>query len=139
MQAILVLVLATLLTACGAIGAPPRAVVQQAIAVQITQTQTALESQLYRQAAPATAFQIEDVKVTRRQSLAIASQPGYQIQGSYTMTLNFPERRVQKRNIAFEVYLQRQPTGKAWNLARPRPSEAELWNLQPLTDPSATS
>lgn len=113
----LAFVLATL-TACGAVVGPPHDLVERAIALQFSQTQEELMQVLAPNTAQFPPFTIKHVRVTDQKSLKIDDLRSYQLQGTYDISLDFPDRHVTKRDNPFEVYLQRQVEGKTWRLAR---------------------
>jgi hypothetical protein len=128
----LVCVLSLVLVACG--GRPKTSVVEQAIALQVAQVQQTLVQQLYRKTTPPPDVSISQVKVDQRRSLIIEGKPGYQIQGTYRLVLNFPGgRKVTEPDNAFDIYLQAEPEGQGWNLARRRPgANEEEWEIVPI-------
>jgi hypothetical protein len=127
-------ILALVLTACG--GQPKSSVVEQAIALQVSQVQQDLVGQLYRHTTVPPDFTVKRVQVEQRRSLKIEDKPGYQIQGTYTLVLNFPGHRVTQPENPFEIYLQREPQEKRWNLARLRIDNTEQsWEILPLPSP----
>ncbi len=122
MQIILVVVLASLITACSANQlTPSHQIVRQAIALQVSQTQQALSQQL-RLALPN--LTIDRVKVTRQEPLTIQNLSAYRVQGTYDYTLKLSKRTVTPKDNPFDVYLQRQREGKTWRLAQPQPQES---------------
>ncbi|MBD2460523.1 hypothetical protein H6G89_05640 [Oscillatoria sp. FACHB-1407] len=128
---VLVVMLATLLTACG-FGNIPQSLVEQAIALQLTQTQQELGQLLYTDAPQAPSSKINHIKVNHRDSLMIQGLAAYHLQGTYDVTLDFPDHHVTQRENPFEIYLQ-QTGDKTWSLARPkRETEGEDWAITAL-------
>ncbi|MBD2120555.1 hypothetical protein [Trichocoleus sp. FACHB-262] len=133
-RAILALVLVGLLTACGN-GIPGLSdrVVQQAIALQVSQTQQTLAQQLRLKKPPK--VEVKQVAIDQQDSLKIQGLPAYHLQGTYDLTLKFPSRQVTQEKNPFEVYLQQQPDQKNWKLAQLSKSDTEAestWVTEPL-------
>ncbi len=121
------------LTACSASSAALGGdIVQQAIALQVWQTQQALSQQLKLVAPDPDQIAIRHVVVTTKSPLTIQKQPAYKLQGTYDFTLTLPKRQVTQRDNAFEIYIQSQPEGKTWRLAQRERDEAgnEKWVTQ---------
>jgi len=115
------MMLVVLLTACGVAGATPAPqLVERAIALQVSQTQQALNQQLRLQPND---VKISRVKITEQTPLAIENLRGYRVRGSYTLTVKRAKRQVTQPQNFFEVYLQRQKEGKTWRLARLQPGD----------------
>jgi hypothetical protein len=107
------------LTACSAGGAALGGdIVQQAIALQVWQTQQTLSQQLQLAAPEPEQIAIRQVVVTTKSPLTIQKQSAYKLQGTYDFTLTLPKRQVTQRDNAFEIYIQSQPEGKTWRLAQ---------------------
>lgn len=115
-RTILAAILVSLLTACGLGDAPDRATVEQAIVMQVNQTQQELSQQL-RQRGEVPSAKVDRVKIESQKRMAIEDSTGYQVRGTYDVTLNARQRITQHQN-SFEVYLQRQED--SWQLARPQ-------------------
>jgi len=113
----LVLLLSLSLTACGG-QMPDRSLVEKAIALQFSQTQAELAQQLRVSSANQPSFSFSEVKIEARQPLQIDQFRGFRVEGTYELTLVYPNRSVVQRHNPFEVYLQRQAEGKTWRLAR---------------------
>jgi hypothetical protein len=113
-------------------------VVQQAIAMQVWQTQQALSQQLKLVPPEPEQIAIRHVVVTAKSPLKIEKLPAYKLQGTYDFTLTLPKRRVSQRDNAFEIYIQSQPEGKTWRLAqRDRDEDGnEQWVTQMIERPS---
>lgn len=127
MRAILAIGLVMLLTACGAPTAPTQSLVEQAIALQVHQTQQEIAQQIFRRTSPPPDASISAVKVRERRKIAIDGLTGYRVRGTYDLTLKFPKQVVTERRSPFEVYLQRQPEGKTWRLARQMGEAWQTW------------
>lgn len=114
---ILIAILAGLLAACGAVGPGPSiGVVQQAIAMQLSQTQGKLAQQLGRNQPPE--LQINRVAIATMEPLNIQDLPAFRVRGTYDMTVKLPAKKVTQRETPFEVYLQRQKQAQTWRMAR---------------------
>jgi hypothetical protein len=124
-RVIITVVMAVLLSGCNLGGSPNQALVKQAIAIQVSQTQQALTQQLYSSSSQPPEFEIGRIHITNRQPLTIQDLQSYQVQGTYDLTLKFPNRRVTQRENPFEVYLQRQIEGKTWRVAQLQPGDEE--------------
>lgn len=124
MRLILTAMLLILLTACGNMGTEPSSkLVQIAIALQIEQTQQQLSQQL---GVEFKGFDIDHVKINKREPLEIQQLPAYHLSGTYDLTLKLPRQINQKHN-PFDVYLQRQIEGKTWRLAIPQAGKDTNW------------
>lgn len=106
------------LTACSS-NVANKQLVQQAIALQLEQTQQQLSQKL---GVPLQGLEVAHVKVTQCQPIEIQSLPAYHVLGTYDLTLKLP-RKVTQHN-SFNVYLQRQPEGKTWRLLIPQKDQA---------------
>ncbi|WP_017716101.1 hypothetical protein [Kamptonema formosum] len=114
---ILIAILAGLLAACSAVGpGPSMQVVQQAIAMQLSQTQGQLAQQLGRNQPPE--LQINRVAIAKMEPLQIQQLPAFRVRGTYEMTVKLPAQKVTQRETPFEVYLQRQKQAQTWRMAR---------------------
>jgi hypothetical protein len=124
-RAIIAIVMVVLLSSCSISGSPKQILVKRAIAIQVSQTQQALTQQLYSGSSQPPEFEIDRVHITKRQPLKIQDLVSYRVQGTYDLTLKFPNRRVSQRENPFEVYLQRQIEGKTWRLVQLQPGDEE--------------
>jgi hypothetical protein len=131
LRVLLTLILAIVLTACGAGDAPKQTVVQKAIAVQFGQIQQNLGQQIYRTEAGLPTFVIDHVKVQEQKPLLIQDLKAYQVRGTYDLTLQFPDHKLTQHQNAFEVYLQQQPDDETWRLARPQADQQWVTSLIP--------
>ena len=133
-RAILAVVLVGLLTACGnGISGLSNRVVQQAIALQVSQTQQTLATQLRLKKPPK--VEVKQVAIANQESLKIQGLPAYHLQGTYDLTLKLPSRQVTQEQNPFEVYLQQQPDQKTWKLAQLSKSDTEaepVWVTEPI-------
>ena len=133
-RAILAVVLVGLLTACGnSVPGLSNRVVQQAIALQINQTQQTLATQLRLKKPPQ--VEVKQVAIANQESLKIQGLPAYHLQGTYDLTLKLPSRQVTQEKNPFEVYLQQQPDQKTWKLAQLSKSDTEadpVWVTEPI-------
>lgn len=123
------IVLAVVLSACGFVNAgPAQPLVEQAIALELSQTQQLLSQQLRLEAQP-TDVSINHVRVTEKTPLKIQNLPSYRVRGTYDLTAKLANRQVVQRQNLFEVYLQRQIEGKTWRLARLQPGgeDEPIW------------
>lgn len=121
--------LAFLLTACGTARLKPNTgLVEQAIALQLSQAQQALAQQLrLDQSADVT---VNRVAINAQMPLQIESLPSYHVTGTCDFTIKLPKRSMTERDVPFEVYLQRQSEGKTWRLATRKPGDAPTWVTQ---------
>ncbi len=115
-QAVVAIALAVLLTACGSVAPPTAQLVQQAVALELSQTQRELSQQL-RLGIP-TKVQINHLTIAEQTPLTIDHLNAFRVRGTYDYTVQYPSRQVKQRNNPFEVYLQRQREGKTWRLAK---------------------
>lgn len=125
---LIAVVLSGLLTACGG-DRPPQAVIEQAIQLQVEQTQAQLRKQLFRSGADLPVATVDRVKVKKQQSQAIDAAKGYRIEGTYSLSIDSPQQHITRRQNPFEVYLQ-QTGEEAWSLARPLPDGR--WETRPF-------
>lgn len=124
-RAIIAIVMVVLLSGCGIGAGPNQTLVKQAIAIQVSQTQQALTQQLYSSSSQTPEFEVDRVHITKRQPLKIQDLVSYRVQGTYDLTLKFPNHRVTQRENPFEVYLQRQVEGKTWRVAQLQAGDGE--------------
>jgi hypothetical protein len=123
--------LSLLLTACGTVGVKlPQDLVEQAIALQLSQTQQELSQQLRLDLQPE--IQIRRVKISEKKPLQIQELQAYQVKGTCDYTIQLPKRAITQRQAPFEVYLQRQKEGKTWRLAFIKTNENDepIWATQ---------
>jgi hypothetical protein len=123
--------LALLLTACGTMGVKlPNDLVEQAIALQLNQTQQQLNQQLRLDLQPE--IGIRRIKIAEKNPLQIQQLQAYQVKGTCDYTIKLPKRDITQRQTPFEVYLQRQKEGKTWRLAFIKTTEngEPIWATQ---------
>ncbi len=115
---IFALMFLVLLSACTAIGpGPSRSLVEEALRMQLSQTQAQLVPQLQLSAVP-------DLKVTRltisaEKPMLIEDLQGFKIEGFYDLVVNLPKQVIKQNHKFFELYVQRQKRSQTWRLARP--------------------
>uniref|UniRef100_A0A832H448 Lipoprotein n=1 Tax=Oscillatoriales cyanobacterium SpSt-402 TaxID=2282168 RepID=A0A832H448_9CYAN len=115
--------LAVLLTACGTIGLQPgKDLVEQAIALQLSQTRQELSQQL-RLDDQTTAIKVSRINIAEQAPLQIKNLSSFRIVGTCDLTVKLPKRSVTQQAVPFEVYLQRQQEGKTWRVAFPKTTE----------------
>jgi len=111
-------ILLLLLTACSPVGiAPSYQLVEQAIALQIKQTQTQLNQQLQIISPQSSITRLE---IAQQEPLTIENLPAYHLQGTYDLQVQVAEEKLTQQQRPFELYLQQQPEGKSWRLAIPK-------------------
>jgi hypothetical protein len=127
-----------LLSGCVALGAPPKMIIQQALQLQVEQTQQALSQQLQ---LPSPQIEIRKLQLGDRTALKIDDLSAYRIRGQFDLQISQGRRRQKTQQAPFEVFLQRQTEGKTWRLAVPTRSRNALeqaWQTYALplpTDP----
>lgn len=117
---ILTAILILLLSACSAATpptefAPDGEVVENAILLQLTQTEKRLSQQLN---ASYPELEIAQIQVKKLEPVYIAGLAAYHIQGTYTLKIALPRQQVTQKDNRFDIYLQRQIEGKTWRLLR---------------------
>ncbi|MDJ0701856.1 MAG: hypothetical protein QNJ46_01130 [Leptolyngbyaceae cyanobacterium MO_188.B28] len=134
------ILLAICLSACGLVGGgPPKAVVESAIALQFSQTQQEISQLLTPKGNRKSTFTVSQVKVNRQTPMAIQNAPAYRVEGTFHLKLNLRTRRVSDQTTPFEVYLQPQPDGQTWRLARPLANQKDDesgWTTYPIESPT---
>ena len=129
LQALCVLSIVVSLTACNG-SQPPRALLNEALALQIQLTQSAIASSL--DLTPMSiAPSVSRVRVEDQQSFALSDEQGLRISGRFDWQL--PGDRVQV-DSPFELFLQRGSRGQSWRLARPKggSDDRQAWLTYPL-------
>ena len=124
-----VLSIVVFLTACNG-SQPPRALLNEALALQIQLTQSAIASSL--DLTPMSiAPSVSRVRVEDQQSFALSDEQGLRISGRFDWQL--PGDRVQV-DSPFELFLQRGSRGQSWRLARPKggSDDRQAWLTYPL-------
>ena len=129
LQALCVLSIVVSLTACNG-SQPPRALLNEALALQIQLTQSAIASSLDLTPMPV-APSVSRVRVEDQESFALGDEQGLRISGRFDWQL--PGDRVQV-DSPFELFLQRGSRGQSWRLARPKggSDDRQAWLTYPL-------
>jgi hypothetical protein len=117
---ILTTILILLLTGCSAANpptefAPDGEVVENAILLQLSQTEQRLSQQLN---ASYPQLEISQIQVKKLDPVFIADLAAYHLQGTYNLKLILPRQEVMQKNNPFDIYLQRQIEGKTWRLLK---------------------
>lgn len=111
---LLLLLLPLGLVACGGPGQPPRAVLLDALTLQIQLTQASIAQALELETPGSP--QVSRVRVEEQQTLAIGESRGLRLAGHFDWRLADDPIRV---DSPFELYLARGERGQTWRLARP--------------------
>ena len=129
LQVLCVLLTVVSLTACTG-SQPPRALLNEALVLQIQLTQTAIASSLDLTPMP-TAPSVSRVRVEDQESFVLGDEQGLRISGRFDWQL--PGDRVQV-DSPFELFLQRGARGQSWRLARPKggSEDRQAWLTYPL-------
>jgi hypothetical protein len=129
LQVLCVLSIVVSLTACNG-SQPPRALLNEALALQIQLTQSAIASSLDLTPMPI-APSVSRVRVEDQESFALGDEQGLRISGLFDWQL--PGDRVQV-DSPFELFLQRGSRGQSWRLARPKggSDDRQAWLTYPL-------
>ena len=129
LQVLCVLSILVSLTACNG-SQPPRALLNEALALQIQLTQSAIASSLDLTPMPI-APSVSRVRVEEQESFALGEEQGLRISGRFDWQL--PGDRVQV-DSPFELFLQRGSRGQSWRLARPKggSDDRQAWLTYPL-------
>jgi hypothetical protein len=120
------------MTACGGAGQPPRAVLLDALALQIQLTQGAIAQALELEPQPDSSPEVSRVRVASQESLAIGGGRGLHLTGQFDWRLPGDAIRV---DSPFDLYLQRGERGQSWRLAQPSGSSdgtTQEWLTYPL-------
>ena len=135
LQVLCVLSIVVSLTACNG-SQPPRALLNEALALQIQLTQSAIASSLDLTPMPI-APSVSRVRVEDQESFALGDEQGLRISGRFDWQL--PGDRVQV-DSPFELFLQRGSRGQSWRLARPKggSDDRQAWLTYPLGSVSYT-
>ena len=128
LQVLCVLSIVVSLTACAG-SQPPRALLNEALALQIQLTQSAIASSLDLTPMPI-APSVSRVRVEDQESFALGDEQGLRISGRFDWQL--PGDRVQV-DSPFELFLQRGSRGQSWRLARPKggSEDRQAWLTYP--------
>ena len=129
LQVFCVLSIVVSLTACNG-SQPPRALLNEALALQIQLTQSAIASSLDLTPMPI-APSVSRVRVEDQESFSLGDEQGLRISGRFDWQL--PGDRVQV-DSPFELFLQRGSRGQSWRLARPKggSDDRQAWLTYPL-------
>ena len=129
LQVLCVLSIVVSLTACNG-SQPPRALLNEALALQIQLTQSAIASSLDLTPMPI-APSVSRVRVEDQESFVLGDEQGLRISGRFDWQL--PGDRVQV-DSPFELFLQRGSRGQSWRLARPKggSDDRQAWLMYPL-------
>jgi len=129
LQVLCVLSIVVSLTACNG-SQPPRALLNEALALQIQLTQSAIASSLDLTPMPI-APSVSRVRVEDQESFALGDEQGLRVSGRFDWQL--PGDRVQV-DSPFELFLQRGSRGQSWRLARPKggSDDRQAWLTYPL-------
>ena len=129
LQVLCVLSIVVSLTACNG-SQPPRALLNEALALQIQLTQSAIASSLDLTPMPI-APSVSRVRVEDQENFALGDEQGLRISGRFDWQL--PGDRVQV-DSPFELFLQRGSRGQSWRLARPKggSDDRQAWLTYPL-------
>ena len=129
LQVLCVLSILVSLTACNG-SQPPRALLNEALALQIQLTQSAIASSLDLTPMPI-APSVSRVRVEDQESFSVGDEQGLRISGRFDWQL--PGDRVQV-DSPFELFLQRGSRGQSWRLARPKggSDDRQAWLTYPL-------
>ncbi len=121
-----------MLGGCQAAGQPPRAVLLQALGLQIELTQRAIADALALEAAGGRP-EVSRVRVERQQGVRIGDGKGLHLTGQFDWRLANDPYRV---DSPFELYLLRGERGESWRLARPiGPAASDPLSQEWLVDP----
>ena len=129
LQVLCVLSIVVSLTACNG-SQPPRALLNEALALQIQLTQSAIASSLDLTPMPI-APSVSRVRVEDQESFSLGDEQGLRISGRFDWQL--PGDRVQV-DSPFELFLQRGSRGQSWRLAKPKggSDDRQAWLTYPL-------
>ena len=129
LQVLCVLSIVVSLTACNG-SQPPRALLNEALALQIQLTQSAIASSLDLTPMPI-APSVSRVRVEDQESFALGDEQGLRISGRFDWQL--PGDRVQV-DSPVELFLQRGSRGQSWRRARPKggSDDRQAWLTYPL-------
>ncbi len=117
---ILGLVLCLSLWGCGVVNSqPPKAVVEQAIAEKVAQTQSLLSRQLSPSTDISSPAQVGRVNITEHRWTTVADQPAVQIDGTYRLQGGGLTKAQQRQDRDFSLYLKRGETKDQWILVEP--------------------
>ena len=118
---------------CSSASQPPRAVLLEALSLQIRLTQDQVAQALRLQ--PAGLPEVSRVRVEEQEPIAIGDARGLRLMGRFDWRLAEDPIRV---DSPFELYLQRGERGQSWRLARPLAGAedgVQDWITEPLPLP----
>lgn len=136
---VVVVCLPLLLAGCGGSVQPPRAVLLDALALQIQLTQGSIAQALDLEAPGLP--QVSRVRVEEQQAVPIGEERGLRLAGRFDWRLADDPIRV---DSPFELYLAKGARGQTWRLARPsaaslaspeNDSSEQQWTTYPLPLP----
>ena len=129
LQVLCVLSLVVSLTACNG-SQPPRALLNEALSLQIQLTQSAIASSLDLTPMPI-APSVSRVRLEDQESFALGDEQGLRISGRFDWQLSGDRVQV---DSPFELFLQRGSRGQSWRLARPKSGsdDRQAWLTYPL-------
>lgn len=124
---VLALIFLVLLSACKSIGpGPSRSLVEEALRIQLSQTQAQLVPQLQLSTVPD--LEITRLTISAEKPLLIEDLQGFKIEGFYDLAVKLPKQAVKQNHKPFELYIQRQKRAQTWRLARPVKEAGEQTN-----------
>jgi hypothetical protein len=131
-----VVLLCLCLTGCGLFNpGPPGAVVEQAVAQKLAQTQSLLRSQLSGEDLAAATFEVGQVTVSSRHPVTLDHRSAVEVEGTYTLKGNTLNRSQRQQVRPFDIYLQRGADRDQWFLLEPNPGETPpQWQAISLTE-----
>ena len=130
LASLMVVVLSLALSACDSFQKPPRAVVLQALTLQIQLTQNAIAQSLDLE--PIGTPDVRRVRIKQRQSLNLGQQKGLRLTGRFDWQLPGDQVRV---DSPFDLFLEEGEMGQSWRLAQPIGSADGVdqdWTTYPL-------
>ncbi len=117
-----------LLTACSAVGQPPRQMLLQALDLQVRFTQIDLAEAL-QLPVPEGHPSLRRVRVEHQQRVQVEGLGAWQLQGRFDWRL--PEDPI-RIDSPFDVVLLRGEKGESWRLLRPPGPQQPGWRSYPL-------
>lgn len=96
--------------------APDGAVIQQTIQAKLATHYRDLSQTI---AATPPQLEIKNIAVKDIESFFLNRLPVYHVRGTYDVSLAFSHQDRNRRNNAFDLYLQRQKEGKTWRSLEP--------------------
>lgn len=121
-----VLLISLALWGCSPAGITPTpTLIQQALTLQIRQINHRLNLKSDIANSPK-AFKITRVAIARLEPMAIDGLQGFQVEGTYDISVRGSDRRFGERHNPFRIYLQKQAGGRIWRLAWPENDAAPM-------------